>query len=179
MIDREKCCLVVVDVQDKLAQAMDDKQALFDNIEILIKTAGALDIPILWCQQNRRALGATIEQLAKHLVGIEAVDKMSFSCCGDERFNERFAALGKNQVILCGIETHVCICQTALDLLETDCQVHVIAAAVSSRTVANKRIGLDRLGRAGAIVSSTEMVLFELLKTAEHEKFKELARLIK
>jgi len=179
MIDREKCCLVVVDVQGKLAQVMDDKQGLFDNIEILIKAAKALEIPVLWCEQNRRALGATIEQLAEHLAGIEAVDKMSFSCCGDERFNDRFAAVGKNQVILCGIETHVCICQTALDLLERDCQVHVIADAVSSRTAANKRIALDRLGRAGVVVSSTEMVLFELLKTAGHEKFKELARLIK
>ena len=82
-------------------------------------------------------------------------------------------------MILCVIETHVCICQTALDLVETDCHVHVIADAVSSRTAANKRIALDRLSRAGTVVSSTEMVLFELLKTAGHETFKELARLIK
>ena len=179
MLDMKKSCLVVVDVQGKLAELMDDKERLFHNIEILIKGAKILDIPILWCQQNPKALGPTIPRLAELLTDDEPVNKFSFSCCGDEKFNEKLKALGRvKQVILCGIETHVCIYQSAMDLLDKDYDVHVIADAVSSRTPANKQIALKRMETEGANLSSTEMALFELLGTAKHEKFKDLARLI-
>ncbi len=179
MIDIEKCCLVVVDVQGKLAQLMDGKESLFANIEVLIKAAKALEMPILWCQQNPRALGPTVPQLVKLLGGVEPVDKMSFSCCGDTGFIEKLNALKATDVILCGIEAHVCIYQTAMDLLDRDLDVHLIADAVSSRTAANRQIAVRRLTAEGANLSSTEMILFELLKTAEHPEFRELCRLIK
>ena len=179
MIDIEKCCLVVVDVQGKLAQLMDGKESLFANIEVLIKAAKALEMPILWCQQNPRALGPTAPQLAKLLGGVEPVDKMSFSCCGDAKFIEKLNALKATDVILCGIEAHVCVYQTAMDLLDRDLNVHLIADAVSSRTAGNRQIAIRRLTAEGASLSCTEMVLFELLKTAEHPKFRELVQLIK
>ena len=179
MLDTKKCCLVIVDVQGKLAQLMHEKQRLFDNIEILIKTAKALDMPIIWCEQNPKALGPTIEQLSQHLPNDQPVAKLAFSCCGDERFNEKLKSARPSQVILCGIETHVCIYQTAMDLLEKEYEVHVIADAVSSRTPENKQIAISRMDAEGAAISSTEMVLFELLRTAKHEKFREIARLIK
>lgn len=179
MIDSEKCCLVVVDVQGKLAQLMDGKEPLFANIEVLIKAAKVLEIPIVWCQQNPRALGPTVPQLAELLIGVEPVDKMSFSCCGDAKFIKKLNALKATDVILCGIEAHVCIYQTAMDLLDRDLNVHLIADAVSSRTAANRQIAVRRLTAEGANLSCTEMVLFELLKTAEHPKFKELVQLIK
>ncbi len=179
MIDIEKCCLVVVDVQGKLAQLMDGKESLFANIEVLIKAAKALEIPILWCQQNPRALGPTAPQLAELLGGVEPVDKMSFSCCGDAKFIEKLNALKATDVILCGIEAHVCIYQTAMDLLDRDLNVHLIADAVSSRTAANRQIAIRRLTAEGANLSSTEMILFELLKTAEHPEFRGLSGLIK
>ncbi len=179
MIDIEKCCLVVVDVQGKLAQLMDGKESLFANIEVLIKAAKALEMPIVWCQQNPRALGPTVPQLAELLGGVEPVDKMSFSCCGDAKFIEKLNALKATDVILCGIEAHVCVYQTAMDLLDRDLNVHLIADAVSSRSAANRQIAVRRLTAEGVNLSSTEMILFELLRTAEHPEFRGLCDLIK
>ncbi len=179
MLDVRKCSLVVVDVQGKLAGLMDDKETLFGNIAVLIKTAKALGIGIIYCQQNPAALGDTIPQLAGLLADVEPVDKFSFSCCGEERFNARLKAIGSRQVILCGIEAHICVCQTAIDLLDTDREVYVVADAVSSRTAGNKAIAIGRMAGEGAVIVSTEMAMFELLRDAKHKKFKELATLIK
>lgn len=173
------CTLVVVDVQGKLARLMHNKEALFKNIQILIKAAKILDIPILWCQQCPESLGPTIPEISQLLAGIEPVNKAAFSCCGPEQFNIRLNKLNKNQVILCGIETHVCIYQTAMDLLRKGFNVDVIADAVSSRTQENKEIALQRLSAEGVNISCTEMALFELLRTAEHPQFKNIAKLVK
>lgn len=179
MLDSTKCSLVIVDVQGKLAELMDNKESVFANIEILIKTAKALNFGIIWCEQNRRALGPTIPQIAELLTDNQPIDKFSFSCCGHDEFNDKLRELQPKQIILCGIEAHVCIYQTAMDLVEKDYEVHVIADAISSRTSANKEIALRRMEAEGVLLSSTEMALFELLRTAKHAKFKELMNLIK
>jgi nicotinamidase-related amidase len=179
MLDIQKCCLVVVDVQGRLAQLMYDRQALFKNIQILIKAAKILEIPVIWCQQCPDALGPTVPEIEQLLTDTEPIDKASFSCCGIERFNEKLNGLGRRQILLCGIEAHVCIYQTAVDLLSKGCCVDVIADAVSSRTLENKQIGLERIRAERANITSVEMALFELLGTAEHHRFKQIARLIK
>jgi nicotinamidase-related amidase len=179
MLDIQKCCLVVVDVQGKLAQLMYGRDELFKNIQILIEAAGLLDIPVIWCQQCPWSLGATVPEISQKLSGNKPIDKASFSCCGQEQFNDKLKSLGRQQVLLCGIETHVCIYQTAIDLQRTGKDVYVIADAVSSRTLENKQIALERMRTEGISIGSVEMVLFELLKTAEHPKFKEVAKLIK
>ena len=179
MLDVKKCCLVVVDVQGKLAQLMYDKDALFKNIQILIKAAKILSIPIIWCQQCPEALGETILQIAQLLADIEPIDKASFSCCGENQFNVKLNSLGRQQVLLCGIETHVCIYQTAVDLSEKGYEVNVIADAVSSRTLDNKQIAIAKMNSAQISISCVEMTLFELLRTAEHPQFKQIASLIK
>jgi nicotinamidase-related amidase len=179
MLEIEHCCLTVVDVQGKLAQLMHGRDALFKNIQILIQAAKILEIPILWCQQCPDALGPTVPEIAQHLTDIEPINKVAFSCCGAEKFNAGLKELGRNQILLCGIETHVCIYQTAIDLLRQDFNVEVIADAVSSRALENKQIALNRLSTEGVKISCTEMVLFELLKTAEHPQFKQVAKLIK
>ncbi len=179
MLDTGKCCLVVVDVQGKLAQLMHSKEALFKNIQIFIKAANILSIPILWCQQCPDSLGPTVPEIAELLSDNEPINKAAFSCCGAEQFNNMLNKLNRNQVILCGIETHVCIYQTAVDLLLKGFSVDVIADAVSSRTLENKQIGIDRIASEGANISCIEMTLFELLKTAEHPQFKNIAKLIK
>ena len=179
MLDTEKCCLVVVDVQGKLAGLMYGKEGLFKNIQILIKASKLLGIPIVWCQQSPEALGATVSQIAQLLSGNEPIDKASFSCCGQEQFNSKLNTLARHQVLLCGIEAHVCIYQTAVDLLGRGTDVYVIADAVSSRTLENKQIGLERMGAEGVNISCVEMALFELLRTAEHPQFKQVASLIK
>ncbi|MBN1974159.1 MAG: hydrolase [Sedimentisphaerales bacterium] len=179
MLETGNCSLAVVDVQGKLAQIMHEKEILFKNIQILIKAANILNIPILWCQQCPESLGPTIPEIAELLSSIEPINKASFSCCGDENFNKKLNNLGINQVLLCGIETHVCIYQTAVDLLRKGFYVNIIADAVSSRFPENKKIALERIESEGGKISSVEMVLFELLRTAKHPHFKEIARLIK
>ncbi len=179
MLDIKKCTLVVVDVQGKLAQLMHDKEILFKNIRILIKAAEILNIPILWSQQCPDSLGPTVPEIAQLLADYEPINKAAFSCCGEELFNIRLNELNRNQVLLCGIETHVCIYQTAIDLLRKGFSVDVIADAVSSRTLENKEIALRRMTAEGVNNSSTEMALFELLRTAEHNQFKNIAKLIK
>ncbi len=179
MLNEKDCCLLVVDVQGKLAESMHDKVTLFKNIRILIQSAKILDIPILWCQQVPAALGPTVPEIAELLGGCEPVNKSSFSCTGCEEFNSKLEELGRKQVMLCGIEAHVCVYQTAVDLIEKDFEVDVIADAVSSRTQANRQIGLDRMAEEGARLSSTEMALFELLRTADHPQFRQIAKLVK
>lgn len=179
MLSIQKCCLVVVDVQGKLAQLMYGRENLFKNIQILIRAAKILHIPIIWSQQHPKALGPTVPQIANLLTDNEPINKISFSCCGEEQFNSKLKALARQQVLLCGIETHVCIYQTAADLLRNGYNVNVIADAVSSRTRENKNIAIDRMQAAGANISGTEMVLFKLLRTAEHSQFKQIAKLVK
>jgi nicotinamidase-related amidase len=179
MLEIEQCCLTVVDVQGKLAQLMHGRDALFKNIQTLIQAAKILEIPILWCQQCPDALGPTVPEIAQLLTDIEPINKAAFSCGGDEKFDAGLNKVARNQVLLCGIEAHVCIYQTAIDLLRRDFNVSVIADAVSSRTLENKQIAINRLAAEGVKISSTEMVLFELLKTAEHPKFRRIAKLIK
>jgi len=179
MLEIQNACLVVIDVQGKLAQLMADKESLFKNIQILIQAARILDIPILWCQQVPEAMGPTAPQIAELLADQDPIDKASFSCCGEERFMDLFNSLDREQVLLCGIETHVCVYQTAMDLMEEDLDVTVIADAVSSRTEQNRQLALKRLSDEGAGIASTEMVLFELLQTSEHPKFRDIAKLVK
>ena len=179
MLDILKSLLVIVDVQGKLAQLMHNKDTLFKNIGILIKAAKLLDIPILWCQQCPESLGATAPEIAELLADDKPINKAAFSCCGEENFNIRLNASSRQQIILCGIETHVCIYQTAFDLLRKGFYVDVIADAVSSRILDNKQLALSRMSAGGINISCTEMALFELLKTAEHPKFKNIAKLIK
>jgi nicotinamidase-related amidase len=156
---------VVVDVQGKLARLMYDKQVLFKNIQILIKAAKILNVPILWCQQCPDALGPTVPEIEQILTDNGPIDKSAFSCCGAEQFNIKLNEAERHQVLLCGIETHVCVYQTAVDLLRKGFRVDVIADAVSSRTQENKQIAINRLAAEGVNISCTEMALFELLKT--------------
>jgi nicotinamidase-related amidase len=179
MLNQNDCCLVVVDVQGKLAQLMHDKEIFFKNIRILIQSAKILNIPILWCQQVPAALGDTIPEIAELLTDNQPINKSSFSCCGCEEFNSKLEKLGRRQILLSGLETQVCVYQTAIDLLAKGYEVEIIADAVSSRTLANKDIGLKRIAAEGAKTSSTEMALFEILKTAEHPQFKQIAKLVK
>jgi nicotinamidase-related amidase len=179
MLGIENCSLVVVDVQGKLATLMYDRETLFKNIQILIEAAKILDIPILWCQQCPDALGPTVPQIADLLADIQPINKASFSCCGDAQFISKLNSINRPQILLSGIETHVCIYQTAVDLREKDYGVNVIADAVSSRTLDNKQTAITKMQMMGINIYSTEMALFELLKTANHPKFKQIAKLVK
>lgn len=179
MLTIENACLVIVDIQEKLLPVMTNPEQVVKNTAVLIQIAKALNIPILWCEQVPKALGPTVRELASLLDGTGPIDKSTFSCCGDEAFMGKVDQLKVQTAILCGIESHVCVFQTAMDLIQHGLYVHVVADATSSRTNENKTIGLNRMAKEGAVITSTEMLLFELLRDAKHEKFRELAKLIK
>jgi nicotinamidase-related amidase len=179
MLETEKCALVLIDIQGKLAQLMDKKEILFANIKTLIESAKLLEIPIICCQQSPAALGPTIEEIAQLITDIEPVNKDCFSCALSEEFNRKLNSLDKKQIILCGIEAHICVYQTAADLLGQGKDVTVVSDAVSSRTEQNRQIAVEAMRKMGIKISSTEMLLFELLKSASHPQFRTIAKLIK
>ena len=179
MIETQRSCLVLIDVQEKLAAVMNGREEMIRNCSILLQAARALAIPILWCQQVPHALGQTAEELRAHLEGCEPINKSSFSCCGEPAFVEALENTGAQTAILCGIETHVCVYQTAAGLMQRGLKVHVAADAVTSRTEENKQTALVRMAHEEITVTSTEMLLFEILRDARHPQFKTIAKLIK
>ncbi|KAA3615966.1 MAG: hydrolase [Calditrichaeota bacterium] len=179
MLERKNTALVVIDVQGRLAQIMQDKESLFQNLQRMTQGAQILDIPIIWMQQNPEGLGETIPELKELLLEQQPINKMTFSCCGDETFNSKLASLGCNQVLLVGIEAHVCVYLTAADLQNRGIQTHVVADAVSSRTAFNRQIGIDKIRECGGKITGVETALFELLDRAEGDEFKQILKVIK
>jgi hypothetical protein len=168
-----------VDVQGKLAQSMHNKKDLFENLKKMVKGAQVLGVPILWAEQNPDGLGPTMPEIAELLTNQSPVSKLSFSCCGSEQFLKDLAAVNRKNILIVGIEAHVCVYQTAADLVNLNYDVQVVADAVASRTAENKQIGLEKSKDAGASLTSTETALFELLKEAKGDKFKEIINLVK
>jgi nicotinamidase-related amidase len=179
MITSADTALILVDVQAKLVPAMHDKQALLENLKRLIRGVRILGVPVLWTEQNPDGLGPTLTEIAGLLPNQTPMGKSSFSCCGDEQFKKQLKALDRKNMLIAGIESHVCVYQTAADLIHLQYEAQVVADAVASRTLENKRIGLEKSKSAGAGMTSTETVLFELLKDAKSEKFKEIIKIIK
>lgn len=179
MINTEDTALVLVDVQGKLAQAMHNKEALFENLRKLVKGLQILGVPILWAEQNPDGLGSTIPEIAALLPTQKPVSKLTFSCCGNEQFMKNLKAIKRKNMVVVGIEAHVCVYQTVADLITQQYDVQVVADAVASRTPENKHIGLEKCKDAGAALTGTETVLFELLKEARGDQFKEIIRLVK
>lgn len=179
MLEAQNTALVVVDVQEKLWAAMCDKEALAENTVRIVKGARLLGIPVLWTEQNPKGLGPTLSQVAQLLHDSEPVTKLSFSSCGEEKFTEKLRSLRCTQILVTGMESHVCVYQTAADLLRMGYEVQIVADAVSSRTPENKSIGLRRCKDLGATITSTETALFELLKEAKGDNFKQMLKLVK
>ncbi len=179
MLQIDKTALVLVDIQNNLARVMSGKEELFDNLAKLVQGAKVLDIPILWMEQVPEKLGSTIDQLAELLYDNRPISKSSFSCCGNEEFREKVDLLEQTQYLVAGIECHVCVYQTVMDLMEMGKETYIVADATSARTVENKQIGIDRMVSEGAILTSVEMALFEILAKAEGGKFKEMVKIVK
>ena len=179
MLRLDDTVLVVIDVQGKLAQLMHDKDALFSNVRLMIQGASVLEVPILLTEQYPQGLGPTVPEISELLPDVEPITKTAFSCCGEQAFNEAFTNLGRGQALLVGIETHVCVWQTAHDLLESEYEVHVVADAISSRNAVNREIGLQRMRDAGAEITCVESALFELMRVAEGPKFKAVSKLLR
>jgi len=180
MLTVDNTALLIIDVQGKLAQLMHQKEKLFANLEKIIKGAQVLELPLIWTEQVPEKLGPTSPELAELLIrSAQPISKASFSCCGVEPFVSALAQTKRRQVLVAGIETHICVYQTSVDLLAQGYEVQVVADAVSSRTTENRQLGLDRMHSAGAVLTSTEMALFELLRVAEGDKFRQISKIVK
>jgi nicotinamidase-related amidase len=178
-IKREDAILVMIDFQERLMPAMRDHQELEESVCKLVRGIRTLDVPILVTQQYTKGLGETVPAIAEVLGEFSPIEKTDFSAAGELGFLEALNETGKTTVILCGIETHVCVAQTALILLELGYDVFLVEDAVSSRNKIDKKTSINRMVQAGARPVTVEAVLFELLGTAKAEEFKEISRIVK
>lgn len=179
MLTVENTMLLVIDIQGNLALAMHDKQLLFENLKKIIKGAHLLNLPIMVTEQIPEKLGPTLPEIAALFSNTQPIPKSSFSCCGAKHFMKELRAVKRKQVLITGIESHVCVYQTALDLIDLGYEVHLVADCVSSRTAENRSIAIERMKNEGVKLSCTEMALFELLQIAEGDRFREIIKVVK
>jgi nicotinamidase-related amidase len=176
----ERTALVVVDLQERLLPAIAGRERVVRNSVLLLRLAEVLSLPAILTTQYERGLGPTVREVADAAGGTAPLDKVSFGCFGSPEFLERLAALGgRDQLLVAGIESHICVAQTVVGALENGYTVHVASDAVGSRSEENRAIGLRRMERAGALVSSTEMAIYELLGRSDAAAFKKMLPLLK
>lgn len=178
-LDRSLAILVLVDVQEKLLAAMPDPDGLAARTETLLRGCVALGVPVLHTEQVPDKLGSTVPAIRSRLDGRPAITKSVFSCLRVPEFEDRLDASGRTQVLLAGVESHVCVLQTAFDLIGGDYEVCVVADAVASRKAGDLAIALRAMEQAGAYLAGVETVLFQFLGTAEDPAFREIHRLIR
>ena len=181
MLESARALLVVIDVQEKLCAAMDANvlAQLTKNTGILLESAGELAMPVIYTEQYVKGLGPTLAELKEKAPAAPCHEKLTFSCCGNEAFIEQLKESGRTQIIITGMETHVCVLQTVLDLLDAGFTVHVVKDAVMSRSNDNRQTAIEAMVLAGAVPTCTEAVVFQLLKIAGTDSFKKLSKLVK
>jgi len=179
MLNADNTILVVIDIQGNLYQSMDDKLFLLENNRKIIRGVSVFGIPLVVTEQTPQKLGPTIPEIGELLSGAALIAKASFSCWKNQDYVRAVKTHNRKDILVAGIEAHVCVYQTVMDMLAEGYRVHVVADAVSSRTARNREIGMARMRDAGAAIVSTEMVLFELLQTAESDKFKDIFKIVK
>ncbi len=178
-LDRSDAVVVIVDVQERLAAVMTQREKVVSNCIRLIEGADLLGLPLILTEQYPKGLGPTVPEIREKMAGYDPVEKMTFDCCGESSFRGRLSETGRKKVILAGMETHVCVLQTALGLRKDGYSVHVVGDAVCSRAKENFRVGLEFMRDAGAVISCTETVLFQLLGRAGSPEFKAISSMIK
>jgi nicotinamidase-related amidase len=173
LLEADRCALVVIDIQEKLLPAIFNREELIRNVRLLLRLASIMKLPMLATTQYVKGLGAMVPEIVELMDGVELPDKVEFSCFGAgpfcaelEKYHER------DTLLLCGIESHICVMQTAVSALNKGYTVHVAADAVGSRTEANWRAGLNRMENAGCVLSATEMMMYELMRRSGSATFK-------
>ncbi len=179
MLRLDTTVFVLIDVQGRLAEIVHESKAMLDALGRLVRGVVTLQVPVVWTEQNPERMGPTRPEIASLMPAQKPLAKMSFSCCGAPAFTAALEAVGRPQVLLAGIETHVCVYQTAADLLTRGYEVEVVADAVSSRTAANKAVGLEKIRDLGGRITCVETALFELLRSAEHPAFRAVLGIVK
>jgi nicotinamidase-related amidase len=180
-LDAAQCVLIVVDIQEKLLPPIFNKETMVKNSQLLIRLARILSIPVMVTTQYSKGLGSTVPDIALLLGEVRTIDKLEFGCFGNDEFRAGLKKLpgNRNTVLLCGMEAHICVTQTVLGALNDGYLVHVASDAVGARSEWNWKIGFDRMRAAGAVISSTEMMMYELLRCSGTSQFKELLPYIK
>jgi len=179
ILRRDDTVLLMIDMQEKLLPVMQHSESVLSKVSTLLKAANILSIPIFYTEQYPKGLGSTAASLLTDLTNAKRFEKMTFSCCGSDTFLDALGEIGRDQVLICGIESHVCVSQTALDLLDEGAQVHVAVDACSSRSADCYQNALSRMSREGVILTNAESAVFEMLHVAGTDEFKQISRLIK
>ncbi len=178
LIKREDCVLIIIDIQEKLTPVISDKDTVIENIIKLSRFARIIEMPVILTEQTK--LGPTLREVYAELANVQLVNKIHFNCFYNEEFSEKIKKSEKNTLIITGVESHICVAQTALHALtEPGINVHVISDAVSSRTADNRHVAIERMRHAGAVISSVEMFIYEILQQAGTEEFKAVLKLVK
>lgn len=178
-LNTHNSALILIDVQGKLARMMPDVSGLLARIGALLQAADKLGVPIIWLEQNPQGLGATLPELSALLAGRQPIIKQHFDACAEPDIHQRLSELTAEHLVVCGIEAHVCVYQTAMGLLALGKQVHVPVDAVASRYDEARHLAVQRLAQEGARLSNTDMLLFEWLGSAKHPEFRSVLELIK
>ncbi len=171
-------CLVI-DFQERLYPAIFENEKLSRNVPILLEGMKLLGVPLVVTEQYVKGLGPTVPEISTCLDGVERIEKSSFSCCDEPKFNMELASSGRDHVIVCGIESHVCVLQTVIDLKNSGYHPIVVVDCVSSRKESDKQIALERMKQSGVILTTYESILFELLRHSGGETFKGISKLVK
>ena len=176
----EDCALAVIDIQEKLLPPIHEKERLMRNAVLLVRLANILKLPVIVSTQYEKGLGPTVAEISSLIPDAKPVDKLEFGCFGNGEYCSTVGGLANRRtLLLCGMESHICVTQTALGALNQGLNVHVAADAVSSRTELNWKLGLNRMQAAGAVISSTEMMIYELLAKSGTPAFKEMLKHLK
>ena len=179
-LDAARAALVVIDMQESFRAVMPDFAETARRIAVAVSGARLLNVPVVVTEQYPKGLGRTAAEITAALApGSEPVEKTAFSSCGAQEFVARLGETGATQILVCGIEAHICVNQTTHDLLARGFQVHLLADCITSRTPRNREAGISKMQRSGALPSTVELALFELLRDARHEQFKAIQKLIK
>ncbi len=178
-IEKKLSAGLVIDIQEKLYPHMDQKEELLRRTSILLEGFRVLQIPLVITEQYPKGLGPTLEPVSLILEREQVVEKISFSCCDEPAFSDKLKSLDRNTIIVCGIEAHVCVLQTVVDLVEQGYRAVVVEDCISSRNPADKRVAVERMRSEGAVISTSESVLFELARVAGTDEFKAISRLVK
>jgi nicotinamidase-related amidase len=180
LLSKDGAVLVIFEVQERLLPAVHEWKTVLTNIQNIAKAAKILGIPIILTEQYPKGLGGTVQDLVEVLgEDVKPIEKLCFSGFLSDNFRAKLAELDAKTLILCGLETHICINQTALDGLHNKYKIHVLADATSSRTEQNWKFGLEKIRSAGAIVSTTEMALYELMEVAKSDGFDEVLKILR
>lgn len=179
MLDKEDAVLLIIDIQERLAVVMKEKENVVKNCRHLIELAKMINLPIVVTEQYPKGLGRTVPELQSAIPDYKPIEKIAFNCCGEPAFLAELRKLGKKKLIVCGMETHICVLQTTVGLLRDGFMPHVVQDAICSRTEENGKTGIEFMRNAGAVVTCTETVLFQLLKVAGTEDFKKISQRIK